>query len=285
MIDKKDTRSFFDDYGRFLTECARYLSGLLRKYFVSVCVITLLFTGAGIAYWYSTKPCYETNMVCGYNNARLSRKNYGEMFAKLDELAKSRSYNELSKLLQLPVAQTATLTGFEAKNMLGSLLQEDITGVYQSMYFTVRTTDRNVFEPLQPALVSYLSNGPYQHEIGLIEIAKINRIIAGQQQEIAQADSIIAAYTASVKNSGRGDSTGFENIAGLLAYKDKLQEKLAGMEQKKALEESVSVLVIHGFTPADKPVRGNKKIILAALLAGLFIGCCQALWREAKQRN
>jgi len=285
MIDKKDAGSFFEDYLGLLSECIRYISGLLRKYIVSVLVITLLCTGIGIAYWYSIKPYYEAGMVCGYNNARLARKNYGEMFQKLDVLAKSGSYNALSQVLELPVALTSRLTGFEARNMLGSPLQEDITGTYQSLYFTVKATDRNVFAPLQPALIHYLSNGPYQRDIGVIEIAKLDHRIQGLQREMDMADSAIAAYTASLKNGNKADSSVVVGISALLMSRDQLQEKKAALEQKKALEESASVMVIHGFTPGDKPGRGSKKLIFGACIIGLFIGCCQALWREAKYKN
>jgi len=285
MIDKKDAGSFFEDYLGLLSECIRYISGLLRKYIVSVLVITSLCTAAGVAYWYSTKPYYEANMVCGYNNARLSRKNYGEMFQKLDVLAKSGSYNALSQLLKLPPEQASKLTGFDARNMLGSPLSEDITGNYQSLYFTVRATDRTVFAPLQPALIEYLSNGPYQRDVGIIEIAKLTRRIQGLQHEMDIADSAIAAYTVSVRNGGRADSSVTAGIAVLLAGRDQLLEKQVALEQKKALEESESVMVIHGFTPGDTPSRGSKKNIFGALVIGLFLGCCQALWREAKYKS
>jgi hypothetical protein len=200
-------------------------------------------------------------------------------------LARSKSYRALAELLHLPVAQTSKLIGFEAKNMMGSPLQEDVTGNYQSLYFTVKASDRNVFAPLQPALINYLSYGPYQRDIGVMEVTKISQKMQGMQREIAETDSIIAAFTTSLKNGRESDSLAFKNITELLTYRDQLQDKLANLGQKKALEESVSVMVIHGFTPGDAPARGSRKVIYGAFIIGLFIGCCQALWREAKYKN
>lgn len=284
MDNTHDTRSIMQDYTALLAGCVQYMGSLIRKYIVSVLLITLVGGAIGFACWYSVPPYYEATMVCGYNNARFTRKNYGEMIEKLDKLAAAHAYRGLAEALQLPVSQTSLLKRFEAKNMAGSPLQEDITGNYQSMYFTVKATDRSVYTVLQPALLHYLSDGPYQREVGKIEVAKLDNRIRSMEQGIQEADSIVQAYTYSLRTGGRADSAVFSGLTILLSYKDALEEKRVSLQQKKALELSPSVMVLHGFTPADHPARGSKRIILAALAGGLFLGLVQALWREAAKK-
>jgi hypothetical protein len=41
---------------------------------------------------------------------------------------------------------------------------------------------------------------------------------------------------------------------------------------------------MHGFTPADNPSRGSKKVILGFAIIGLVAATCWALLRDHKQQ-
>ena len=284
MIEQRDNPFILDDYTTVLSKSWAFFAGKIRKNFLGILLIILCFSAAGFAYWYSKPPYFESDLVCGYNNERFSRKTFGEMTQKLNLLAQTRSRNELASLLGLSPEQTGKILAIEARNRVGSPLHEDITGDYQPIYFTLKATDRAVFIPFQNALVNYLSNTPYQKDIGAVQIAKITEKIGFLQRDIGQLDSIIAAYTSAIR-SGSDFSDTVANRSGLLDilhYKDELEEKLTHLQQRKALESGSSVIVMHGLSPADNPVRGSRKLILGCALIGCMVAMCWALLRNHK---
>lgn len=286
MIDRHDTRSFLEDYLYLLKKGISFLMRRVRNNIIPILLLTIFFAGLGAAYWYKTKPYYESDLVCGYNNQRFNRKNFGEMAQKLNLLAQSGSRNELASLVHITPEQAATIISIEAKNRAGSPLYEDITGEYQPLYFTVRTTNNTVFAPLQAGMVAYLNNTPYLSDIGAIQIAKIAKRIEYLEGDLRKVDSITDAYTYAIRNgSALNDSvvTRF-SVTEVLNYKDQLEEKITTLQQRKALEGGATVMVMHGFAPPDTPTRGSKKIIAGCALLGLLAGLCWAILRDNKQR-
>lgn len=285
MTDRRYARFFLEEYTDVLKQSAAFFAFRLRKYLLSFTLIILLASAAGVAYWYNKTPIYESSLVCGYNNERFSRKNFGEIVQKLDLLAQTRSKNELAALLHLSPEQAAKIVSIEAKNRSGSLLHEDITGDYQPLYFTLKATDRAVFAPFQASLVAYVSNMSYLQEIGAIQIARLTRKIDFLKGDLAKVDSLIDAYTVAVRNSAVLDDTVASRfgITAILNYKDQLEEKLTSLEQQKSLESGASLIVMHGFAPTDRPTRGSKKPILAFAIIGFMAATCWIVLRDNKQ--
>jgi hypothetical protein len=287
MTDQRDNRSFLDEYVGVLNKSRVFFAERFRKNIPGILLIIFCFTAAGAGYWYSRTPYFESDLVCGYNNERFSRKTFGEMTQKLNLLAQSHSRNELALLLGLSPEQTGKIIAIDGRNRVGSFLHEDITGDYQPLYFTLKATDRTVFIPFQNALVNYLSSTPYQKDIGAVQIAKIVEKIGFVQKDIGQVDSIIAAYTGAIRSGldFRDTVAGHSDIIDMLRYKDELEEKLTHLQQRKALESGASVIVMHGFNPADNPVRGSKKIILGCALIGVMVAMCWAVLRNNKPEH
>ena len=285
MIEQRDSPALLDEYAGVLQRTWAFFAERIRRNIPGILLITISFAAAGFAYWYSKPAYFESELVCGYNNERFSRKTFGEMTQKLNALAQSGSGNELSRLLGLPVGQTGKILAIEGRNRVGSALHEDITGDYQPLYFSLRATDRSVFAPFQTALVNYLSNTPYQKEIGAVQIAKINEKIGFLQRDIGQVDSIIAAYTSAIRSGlqFRDTIANRSDLIDMLHYKDELEEKLTHLQQRKALESGPSVIVMHGLSPADRPVRGSKRLIAGCALIGFVAAMCWAILRHPKQ--
>lgn len=286
MITHEDARLFLHDYARFVRRAISFVGTAIRKSRLSFILIAGMAAAASVWYWYRQVPYYETDMSCGYNNERLSRKTYGEKLQKLNLLAQSGSAQELARLLTIPPEEASKILRIDAKNMVGSPLYEDITGNYQAFYIVVRAKDRSVFPLLEPALPNYLGDGPYQSQVGRIELKRLDQKIAYLDRDIAKTDSIIDAYTVFLRNgrSGGDSTTGFRDITALLSHKEELEDKRASLEQRKAFESGPGVSVVHGFAPADHPVKGDKKKMLIGIVLGLLAATgwavCNATWRR-----
>src|SRR5215217_7388980 len=200
MINKRDAAFFLDDYVGFLKKSIAYLAERIRMSLIPCVIIVLIATGAGFAWWYYQPPYFQSDLVCGYNNERISRKTYGEIAYKLDMLARSGSYQELSHVLGIPVEQAGNVISLEARNMSGSPLHEDVTNTYQSMYFTLKARSKDVFAPFQQGLIRYLNSSAYLKEIGDIQLVKNLKKVQYLNEDLRMTDSIIAVYTSVVKN-------------------------------------------------------------------------------------
>lgn len=287
MITHEDARLFLQDYARFVRRAISFVAAAIRKSWWSFLLIAIIAAAGSIWYWYRQVPYYESDMSCGYNNERLSRKAYGEKLQKLNLLAQSGSAQELARLLPISPEEASKILRIDAKNMVGSPLYEDITGNYQSFYIVVRAKDKSVFPLLESALPNYLGDGPYQSQVGRIELKRLDQKIAYLDRDIAKTDSIIDAYNVFLRNgrSGTDSSTGFRDITALLAHKEELEDKHASLEQRKAFESGPGVSVIHGFAPADRPVKGDKKKMIIGIILGLVAATGWAAGNVTWRRN
>lgn len=287
MTNKRDAAFFLDDYAGFLKKSIAFLSGRIRQALIPCLFIVLIATAAGFAWWYYQPPYFQSDLVCGYNNERISRKTYGEMINKLDLLARSGSYQELSRTLGIPADQAGSVISITASNMAGSPLQEDITNSYQAMYFTLKARSRDVFAPFQQSLIRYLNNSAYSKEIGGLLLAKNLEKIRYLNQDLRMTDSMLAAYTAALNNGhiSSSDTTQKTGITPIFNYREQLEDKITNLAFRIGLDTAVTVTALHGFMPADKPARESKKVILAAMIAGLFVAFCYALLRKNKQEG
>jgi hypothetical protein len=284
MIDSPEAGNPINDYSRILQETVRFFFRRIRQNIGAILLILLICVGLAAANWYRQKPYFESELVVSYVNERFARKTFGEMIEKLNKLARSGSHVELAKQLNLQPDQVKDIISIEGKNRSGSALYEDITGDHQDIYIVVRSLDRNAYPALQEALNHYLSNTVYQTDVGKTQVAKMEQKLDYYRADRFQADSLIEAYMASIRNGSiHLDSAGHSGPVDLLNYKDQVEEKITAVQQRLELEKGPSVLQMHGFAPADNPSRDSPKMILGAAIFGLLLGICWAVLRPNKR--
>lgn len=273
------------EYSGLLQETTTFFVYRIRQNLGVVLLIVFLCVGSAATYWYLQRPYYESELVVSYNNERFTRKTYGEMIEKLNQLAQSGSYNELARQLKLQPDQTKGVLFIEGRNRAGSPLHEDITTEHQDIHVRVRSLDRNVFAPLQGALMDYLSGAPYLVELGKIQVGRLEQKLDYYAADRRQADSLIASYMTSIRNGSiHLDSAGHSGPVDILEYKDQLEEKVISVQHRLEMEKGPTCVLMHGFAPADKPARGSRRMIVGAAIFGLLIGICWAVLRPDKRR-
>lgn len=286
MTDPSKAGNPLIEYSQLLQDTTHFFLRRIRQNLGIMLLITLLCGGAATFFWYRQKPYYESQLVGSYINERFSRKTYGELIEKLNQLAKSHSYNELGKQLALKPEQVSSIISIEAKNRAGSPLHEDITGDHQDIYINLRSYDRALFQPAQDAILRYLSGTQYQSDIGKMQVRKLEEKLSFQQEDLQKADSLLDAFMSSLRLGYlRLDSAGRSGPVDLLYYREQLYDKITSVEQRISLESGPSVLLLHGFSPADNPSRGSKKIIIAGFAIGLLLSVCWAILKPAKRED
>jgi len=269
MITTAEVKSFFVEFTLFLKGFASFVAKAVKKN-VLLCLLSFLIVVAAGYFYQKRQPAYfQSEMVCAYNN--LHKKTFGEMVHRLDKLAKSGSYRQLASQLQISPKEAATIVGFDARNVAGSPLYEDITTERTPMYFTLTATDQSVFSKIQPALLDYLNSTPYQQRRTELDAARLNQKIGFISNSLSQVDSVIASYSSFVKHvrAATDSASGFSNIAALFSYKDQLEDKM--LDYQKSLGTMKSVEMIYGFATADYPIQtGNRFWIGLFFIALLF---------------
>ena len=274
MIDIQDVKSFLSAFVSFVKRIFHYIVTSIKKYLVLAVLVFVVIIGTGIFSWYSRQPVYESQMVCMFNS--LGKKTHGEVIQQLNNLAKTHSYDALSKNLGLSPEQAKSIVGIDGRNMAGFPLYKDISPDRSPIYIIVKSTDRAVFEPLQAALINYLDNySPFRKKSNDIQIKIIDEKMEFMDKDIASIDSVIHSYTIFLKNVQSDSIAGFTNIAALFSYKEQLEEKETQLEwQKRETQQNIELL--YGFLPPDHPSRGDGrnfflKLFIYSLLAVCFI--------------
>ena len=253
MTDTHSSRFLGEEYLDIIRQSLDFFVTRIKRSIGLFLLIVLAFAVAGGLYWYSKKPYYESQLVCAYYNQRMPRKTFGEMTEKLNQLAKSGSTEELSRVLGISAGQAASIISLDARNRAGSPLYEDITMEYQPMYFTLSAKNREVFLPLQKALIDYLNASPYDSAVGAVQTKSKAQLIEFLNADLLRLDSVIADYRYALRE-GRAnwDSTKRRSgITDVFQYKHWLEKQLGQQQERYALESAPTVAVMHGFTPQD----------------------------------
>lgn len=281
LITKSDVTAFWSGFLLFIKRTLSFIALSIRKRIGIFLLVFAAVIGGGFFYQSIREPYFETEMACAYNN--MHQKIYGEMVQKLELLAKSKSYHELSSILGLTVAEASTLKRFTPKNAVGSALYEDFTDNANlinrfPIYIQVRATDRNVYPKLQKGLLNYLNATPYRATRTKLESQIRNEKIWYLDRNISQIDSVISAYGTYLRRMHGGADTisGFSNMSTLLALKNDLEDKKLDREYNNTLVESVEL--IHGFTPNDHPNTLGLLFYSLLILAAAVMACfCSVL--------
>jgi hypothetical protein len=286
MNDRSDTRTLLQDYSLAVRDSIIFFGTAIRRHLVAFVLIILASCAAGIAYWYLRTPYYESELVCRYINQPSAKKVLGEMIQKLNVLAQNGSSQQLARQLGLSPQQAARIIAIEPRNRAGSPLYEDITEEYQPIYIRLKATDNKVFGPAEAGIIRYLSRTDYQRQMAAAQLGRYTAKIDYLLGDIQKVDSITAAFTSALRTGAvYDDTTGLAhhfNIRAMLDYKDMLEEKLINLERQRTIDSGASVVVMHGFVPADKPSRGSRKVIAAFGIFGLLAAMGWAVLRSTK---
>ncbi|HET9052759.1 MAG TPA: hypothetical protein VFM90_01205, partial [Cyclobacteriaceae bacterium] len=278
MIRAGDVKKFLTGFTSFLKGAFLYTYKSLLQSWLLVALILAVVIGAGYVYQQKKPAYYEAEMVCAYN--QLHKKTFGEMVHRLDKLAEQQSYGQLAELLQLPMETASAIIGFEAKNVAGSPLYEDITTDRTPMYFTLRATDKSIFPDVEKALLFYLNHIPYQTQRTALEQKKTENKILLLKNDLSKMDSVISAYSNFLQRtkSVTDSAAGFSNIVELFRYKDQLEDKMLELEKNKTFIASVET--IYGFAPADTPVKNNRNFWIGWIAFAGILSTAAAVLRK-----
>jgi hypothetical protein len=273
MTDTHNSRFLGEEYLDIIRQSLDFFVTRIKQNIATYLLIIFAFCIAGVAYWYTRKPYYESELVCACTNERMPRKAFGEMAQKLNVLAKNGSSKELSRLLNITEDQATAIISVEARNRAGSPLYEDITMEFQPLYFKLSAKNRDVFLPLQTALVHYLNTSPYDSTLRALQTKTKAQLIAFMSADLLKLDSVIDDYRYAIRigNTTVDSAKHRSSIADIFQFRHWLQKQLGQQQERYAMESAPTVTVMHGFAPADRPTRGSKKSILAFSLIGLLL--------------
>jgi len=239
MIDGKDFVDFTSGLISFFKKVFRFAITSIKEYFGTFLFVCVLTAGIGLFCWYNSKEFYEAVMVCTFRE--MNKKDYGEMIHNLDLLIKNHSYEALAKNLDIPVQDAQNIISIEGKNMVGSMLYEDITPDKSPMYFDVKATNNKIFTGLQPALLNYINAGSlFINNKAKEDSIDINNKLQYLNNNISAADSIISAQYALLQKWGSVTNIpqNAQGIETLLKYKNSMETQLAEQTKIAALPKT-----------------------------------------------
>ncbi len=277
MIGKSDISEVLTSITKFVRNTIRFIVSSVKRYWLTSFIVFAAVLATGIYYTGKKSSYYVSDMACVYNH--LHKKTYGEMVRKLNILAQTGSYRTMAGLLNIPVEQVKTIISLEAQNIAGAPLYEDISQGKFPFYIVVKATTPTVYKDLQPALLHYLNNAPFQVLRNKLEQERLNQKIAYSTQSIRQIDSIVAAYPTLLKEQSQqlDTASNVSNMLGLISYRDRLVNTM--LTEQSTMQTMISVELLHGFTPTEKPVDQNrtKQLISLLLLAIIAASIAAAL--------
>jgi hypothetical protein len=281
MIDAKDAGNLLSAMLILVSNAILFMIASLRRYFLPAILVFVILVFAGYLYKNATGYKYfESEMACQYNS--MNNKFYGELIQKLDMLANTGSVNTLSKTLNISEAQAQQILSISAVNIFGSPLYEDNTAPDKKpIYIRLKATDRNVFAPMEQAIIKYLNgNSPYREKQKQLEFTFTEEKIKYLNRNLALSDSIINDFGIYLKN-GRtvsADTSGkIFNINSMFRLKEQMEDKLLQYEwREKELDQRIEIL--YRFSPPDHPQSSNGNLMRMILLLAIGLSLLTAVF-------
>ncbi|MDR3681794.1 MAG: hypothetical protein P4L41_17630 [Flavipsychrobacter sp.] len=285
MIDSKDFISFVAGFSAFAKKVLYYLLSSVRSGIAIFIVILVATSSIGLWHWYNTKPYYEAQMACTFND--LTKKAYGEMIHNLDILVKDHSYNNLAVLLNISPTDAHNIISIEGKNMAGSMLYEDITPNrdLEPFYIDVKTNDNKLLVVLQPVLINYLNTAsPLSVRRQKTNSAAIQHKMAYFKTAMRRTDSIISEYRVRI-NKTNTPTVSADTLASLIASTDTMDNRYMELRMKEQTG-NVPVQILHGFVFSEQPVTERNKALKITVVAAIIFACSASVAaRVIKESN
>jgi hypothetical protein len=306
--DKKTTSEDEIDLSKlfksFIQGIAVFLKGLLRVLFLFIdtvianvtifIVLSVLGALIGLAFYFGTKPYYESNMTLGsaYYRGQLIKNS----IENLNSLCKEGNYKSLAKVLKIPQKQAKDLKRIEIQPVISPNLQL-IMDMYKenegsnrhldslilqnqdtTFQVLVQVYDTMAINGLGSSLVNYLKENQYVKKRIEIERANLKSRRAKLIKESGSLDTLKRNIALSYRNQAGGRS-GTNNV--ILDDKgtnpiDIYREDLRLYEQQLKIERLLyinsEIEVIDPFIAFGESQSGTiEKNILKGLLLGLLI--------------
>jgi hypothetical protein len=283
---------------------AVFLKGLLRVLFLFIdtvianvtifIVLSVLGALIGLAFYFGTKPYYESNMTLGsaYYRGQLIKNS----IENLNSLCKEGNYKSLAKVLKIPQKQAKDLKRIEIQPVISPNLQL-IMDMYKenegsnrhldslilqnqdtTFQVLVQVYDTMAINGLGSSLVNYLKENQYVKKRIEIERANLKSRRAKLIKESGSLDTLKRNIALSYRNQAGGRS-GTNNV--ILDDKgtnpiDIYREDLRLYEQQLKIERLLyinsEIEVIDPFIAFGESQSGTiEKNILKGLLLGLLI--------------
>lgn len=307
--DEIDLRKLFQAIGNGFSNLGRWIIGLIvrfrrttLKYKYLLIVFTLLGVVGGVVLNKMSKPYYKTSMLMSseYFNSRL----IDNSLEKLNGLCQEEDRKGLASVLKIKPEVAKNIRAFDyeplvseqdkvdvevLKQKLGELKvkDQDITLVINqiqienkdSYIISVEVFDNTIIENLQDALVDYLQGIPYVKNRIKINNENQLKYIAKLQEDIAQLDSLKAAFNLNLKaNANRKGETSSNVYVGESGALDPTRVYSQGVtlyRQLQRAQEDVELgsdfELIDGFTVFSRPE--SPGVLKASVYAAvIFLG-------------
>jgi hypothetical protein len=194
----KEFKSQFAQLQKFVVSVSKYVLRSLTRYYLLFILLCAGFLGLGY-YQYISQTTFTATSTYVYTE--LSKKSYGEMIDKLEDMILSGSYRQVAEALKITEKEAMTITYISAKNGFGSKLSEDITNKEKYFYITVVTTDNKMFERLQPAIENYFNSNLLVVKMVNLKFWKMKERLVYLKGEQIMLDSLKLAYTQSLEKA------------------------------------------------------------------------------------
>lgn len=260
------------------------IASIRRRKFIFI-ISCLLGIAAGYFYSGMKARYYETEMIVQQNS--LTRRVYYEIINNLDNLLKTRSYNDLSEELKMGIPSLKKIISIEALSITDETLSEDTSSRLGLPFkIHVKVKDNDVLSELQTSLINYLNQNPYVKRKREGQTAIFEQKLEFIDMELAKLDSLKGTYNRTL--SAMRNPTTFYNNA--LNPAELYEHSLNLANQKESIKnwlntETVGILIIDDFKNPENP-RAVSRIfyMIAGLLAGLLLGVFLVVMSALKAR-
>jgi LPS O-antigen subunit length determinant protein (WzzB/FepE family) len=238
----------------------------------------------GYLYYNSKKNAYKVSMIVEFTE--LNKKTFAEMFSQLNTLILTGSHDQLAQELLVPVSIARNIGFIETFNINNEPLFKDTsTRVNQTFKVVVSVNNNAITDTLQTALIRYLNNNPYLHQVKTSQKKIAEHKLAFIDSELTKLDSLKSEYNRFLANS-KINSTFYNNAinpAEIYAQSSNLMNERERTLRWLELNAS-PVNVVSGFKMPAKPLSSSlQKWLILFGFGGLLIGFLVGLFRELKR--
>lgn len=249
-------------------------------------IVLILFTIAGIAtgiFYFQLRPLsYKLTMIV--KPTELNGKIFGQMLNNLDNLARSGSFDELAKNLNVSVDISQKISGISGQTLNDVDLVKDTTRDYVKPFIIqLIVMDNGIAEPMQQALINYFNNNRYLNKLKNDRAQLFANKLAFIDSELRKLDSLKEGYndlltqskTPSIYyNNAMDPAKAYEVSANYYDQKHMMQEWLR--QNKEVLVQ------VDGFKPSIVPNSTSMvRFVILYAVAFFLIGCLLMIFFQA----
>lgn len=249
--------------GGFVVAMFASFKVFVKKYFLSFLLFGIVGGLVACAIWFVKPKIYEAEMTVSY--VHYEKKIYADMLEKLNMLIESKSYNSLTRLLNLPEEVVTKLHGIKGYNIRNEDLVDDLSTEKIPFYIKVEVTEISILDALQPAIVQYLDGSEFiQDRLSYMKL-KSEDELKFLEHRLAMVDSL-GRFLILQEDKMLSEKTvsRMELLEETMAIYSKIQEV------KGSLAFNLNIEVLDGFIANDKPSgKGLAYWIVYGFLIGL----------------